>query len=415
MRDALATPQSKNEGTFSMFNIRSVAQNHAIISNNVEIVNDNWSLDTAAGIYLDKKAKDYGMTRHYAQYATGLVTFTGTDGTTIPGGTIVAAPDYGVRFVTQESTIISQGTATVAATCLVTGPVDNVPEDSVTQIADQLQGVTSVNNEAAFSGGVDREDDDNFRMRIYFKIRYPATSGNVYHYQQWATEVSGVGAVKVFPVWNGGGTVKIVFVNSDWGIPSSDLVNSVQTVVDPVQNQGVGDGIAPIGHVVTVEGVTGTTINVSFTLTFSGSATWSAVETSVKKAIQDYFDSLAKTWDEQENLVVRVSQIETKVLNVEGVIDITGTKINGGTQNISLASNAIPEKVQEPCRKPRRLFRILRGRAWSPESLLYSRSGLQTPNHAVRRARHSQPSRHRTESEEATYRDGLQQLRSRRT
>ena len=136
--------------------------------------------------------------------------------------------------------------------------------------------------------------------------------------------------------------MKIVFVNSDWGIPSSDLVNSVQTVVDPVQNQGVGDGIAPIGHVVTVEGVTGTTINVSFTLTFSGSATWSTVETSVKKASQDYFDSLAKTWDEQENLVVRVSQIETKVLNVEGVIDITGTKINGGTQNISLASNAIP-------------------------------------------------------------------------
>lgn len=44
----------------------------------------------------------------------------------------------------------------------------------------------------------------------------------------------------------------------------------------------------------------------------------------------------------KKTLVVRVSQIETKVLNVEGVIDITGTKINGGTQNIPLASNAIP-------------------------------------------------------------------------
>lgn len=96
--------------------------------------------------------------------------------------------------------------------------------------------------------------------------------------------------------------MKIVFVNSDWGIPSSDLVNSVQTAVDPVQNQGVGDGIAPIGHVVTVEGVTGTTINVSFTLTFSGSSTWSTVETSVKKAIQDYFDSLAKTWTNKKTL-----------------------------------------------------------------------------------------------------------------
>jgi len=48
-------------------------------------------------------------------------------------------------------------------------------------------------------------------------------------------------------------------------------------------------------------------------------------ETSVKEAIQDYFDSLAKSWAVQDNLVVRVSQIETKVLNVECVIDITGT------------------------------------------------------------------------------------------
>ena len=190
--------------------------------------------------------------------------------------------------------------------------------------------------------GEDEESDEDLLDRYMDSLQAQAYGGNKADYKTKVELLQGVGAVKVFPVWNGGGTVKIVFVNSDWGIPSSDLVNSVQTVVDPVQNQGVGDGIAPIGHVVTVEGVTGTTINVSFTLTFSGSATWSAVETSVKKAIQDYFDSLAKTWDEQENLVVRVSQIETKVLNVEGVIDITGTKINGGTQNISLASNAIP-------------------------------------------------------------------------
>ena len=118
-------------------------------------------------------------------------------------------------------------------------------------------------------------------------LQAQAYGGNKADYKTKVELLQGVGTVKVFPVWNGGGTVKIVFVNSDWGIPSSDLVNSVQTAVDPVQNQGVGDGIAPIGHVVTVEGVTGTTINVSFTLTFSGSATWSTVETSVKKAIQD--------------------------------------------------------------------------------------------------------------------------------
>ena len=62
----------------------------------------------------------------------------------------------------------------------------------------------------------------------------------------------------------------------------------------------------------------------------------------MKAAIQTYFDELVHTWADVDGLVVRVSQVETKVLNVAGVIDITGKKINGGTANISLSENAIP-------------------------------------------------------------------------
>ena len=152
----------------------------------------------------------------------------------------------------------------------------------------------------------------------------------------------GVGAVKVFPVWNGGGTVKIVLVDSEWSVPSSELVEEVQEAIDPVGTQGTGVGLAPIGHVVTVAGVTGTTIDVSFTLTFSGSASWTTTQEAVKAAIQSYFDDLTRTWADSENLIVRVSQIETKVLNVDGIIDITGTTINQGTANISLDADEIP-------------------------------------------------------------------------
>ena len=106
--------------------------------------------------------------------------------------------------------------------------------------------------------------------------------------------------------------------------------------------QGTGVGLAPIGHVVTVEGVTGTTIDVSFTLTFDTGVTWAGVQAAVKTAIQAYFGELAHTWADVDGLIVRASQIETKVLNVAGVIDITGTTINGGTANVSLPLNAIP-------------------------------------------------------------------------
>lgn len=85
-----------------------------------------------------------------------------------------------------------------------------------------------------------------------------------------------------------------------------------------------------------------TTINVSFSLTFDAGASWASVQTAVKAAIQSYFDELTHTWADTDGLIVRVSQIETKVLNVPGVIDITGTKINGQTANISLDADAIP-------------------------------------------------------------------------
>ena len=181
-------------------------------------------------------------------------------------------------------------------------------------------------------------------MRKCYKgtLQSSRTPFHLIAYKNKVELLPGVGAVKVFPVWNGGGTVKIVLVDSEWSVPSSELVEEVQEAIDPVGTQGTGVGLAPIGHVVTVAGVTGTTIDVSFTLTFSGSASWTTTQEAVKAAIQSYFDDLTRTWADSENLIVRVSQIETKVLNVDGIIDITGTTINQGTANISLDADEIP-------------------------------------------------------------------------
>ena len=197
-------------------------------------------------------------------------------------------------------------------------PIDYVPDLAAARLADIL------------IPGEDEESDDALRARYFESLESQAFGGNIADYKNKVELLPGVGAVKVFPVWNGGGTVKIVLVDSEWSVPSSELVEEVQEAIDPVGTQGTGVGLAPIGHVVTVAGVTGTTIDVSFTLTFSGSASWTTTQEAVKAAIQSYFDDLTRTWADSENLIVRVSQIETKVLNVDGIIDITGTTINQG-------------------------------------------------------------------------------------
>ena len=56
-----------------------------------------------------------------------------------------------------------------------------------------------------------------------------AFGGNVADYREKVNAITGVGGVKVYPVWNGGGTVKLTIIASDFTAPSTELISKVQT------------------------------------------------------------------------------------------------------------------------------------------------------------------------------------------
>lgn len=208
---------------------------------------------------------------------------------------------------------------------------------------DYIQGLAYASITALLVPGEDEEGDESLRQRYYDSLNSQAYGGNVADYKNKVQSLPGVGAVKVFPVWNGGGTVKLVLVDSQWQAASSELVSQVQTAIDPTQNQGKGAGIAPIGHVVTVQAAKNKTVNIAFTLTFSGGSTWTEVGPAATAAVQDYFTELIRSWGGSDALVVRISQIESRILDIAGVIDITGTAINGSAANLQLAADEIPQ------------------------------------------------------------------------
>ena len=327
----------KREGSIVYDAIAPAAAELAILYIELAYLMDRAFPDTETGDDLTKKCQERSVFRTSATYAVRKGYFekangSGCDmeiGTRFSGGDInfvvtgrIASGQYSLTAETGGPL----GNGDIGTLF----PIDDVPELAAARRADILVP------------GEDEESDDALRARYFESLKSQAFGGNIADYKNKVELLPGVGAVKVFPVWNGGGTVKIVLVDSEWAVPSPELVEQVQEAIDPVGTQGEGVGLAPIGHVVTVAGVTGTTINVSFTLTFTGSANWENTQDAVKAAIQSYFDDLTGTWADSENLIVRVSQIETKVLNVDGVIDITGTKINEGTANISLDADAIP-------------------------------------------------------------------------
>lgn len=141
-----------------------------------------------------------------------------------------------------------------------------------------------------------------------------------------------------------GGTVHVVITDSDdYGEASSTLVQYVQQTLDPEENAGEGYGLAPIGHVVSVASASPVSIEVKTTVTFEEGHNWSNTKAAIAEAVDAYFLELRKNWSETSQTIVRVLQIENRILGVDGVVDVTGTKLNGTASNMTLTEFCIPK------------------------------------------------------------------------
>ena len=109
--------------------------------------------------------------------------------------------------------------------------------------------------------------------------------------------------------------------------------------------KGTGYGFVPIDHTVTFESVEEVPLVITTNITFEDGYTWSSTKEEIENAIKSYIASIAKEWMDQdytENVTVYISRLESKVLDVAGIKDITGTTLNGSTSNLALAWNQIP-------------------------------------------------------------------------
>jgi baseplate J-like protein len=194
--------------------------------------------------------------------------------------------------------------------------------------------------------GQDEEETEKLRQRYFDSFNMKAYGGNISDYKLKVHEIEGVGAVKVNPVWNGGGTVLLTILDSDFNQASPTLIKKVQDTIDPTKDAR-GLGVAPIGHVVTVQGTSNVAINIHTNITFEPNFSWPLVKLKVEEVVKNYLLELRKTWalkneKVSNNLVVRVSRIEAKILDINGITDIQNTTINGSPNNLQLTEYQIP-------------------------------------------------------------------------
>ena len=280
-----------------------------------------------------------------------------------------------------------RGSGNYELTCETAGESGNNYTGTVIPI-EYVDGLETCKITSVLVPGEDEEDTELFRQRYLNSLNAQAFGGNQIDYIEKVNAIPGVGGVKVYRAWNGnlkpanmippkeaeawieglsgvpepvklwlntvyaaaknnmftvGGTVKLVVINSTFTVPSPTLVEQVQTAVDPLQNAGEGVGIAPIGHVVRVEGVQEETVDLGFALYYQRGWSWEDVSGYVTEAINGYSLELAQSWaDQDEALVVRISQIESRLLGITGILDIANTTINEKAANHTLALDHIP-------------------------------------------------------------------------
>ncbi len=161
-------------------------------------------------------------------------------------------------------------------------------------------------------------------------------------YKEKTNKLDGVGDTKVIPTWNGGGTVKLIIIDSLFSKASDTLIKSVQEAIDPLSDQGNGSGIAPVGHTVTVVTVREREVKVKTHIEYKEGFSWSRIGSEINKTIEEYLLEMRKDWANQSHLSVRITQIEARLLKLEGIVDISETTINGSTDNLVLEPDEIP-------------------------------------------------------------------------
>lgn len=329
----------KREGSLIYTACAAVAAEMVKMYANMDINRNLSYADTATGESLAKRTAEYGVNREPATKAKRKGLFYGDNDVPleIPIGSRFSLG--AVNFVALA--VMSQGVYEME--CEQPGTVGNQVTGQMLPI-DYIPGLVRAELTDVLVPGEDEETDEQLRERYFEAMNEPAFGGNIADYKQKINAIDGVGATKVFPVWQGGGTVKCTIIGSDWNAPSSTLVADVQTIVDPNVNQGKGLGTAPIGHTVTITGATNQAINVATTLTLSDGTTTGQVQAPIEAAIENYLLGLRKTWADTTGIVVREALIEAAILSVPGVVDVTNTTLNGTAANVTLTDEQIPVK-----------------------------------------------------------------------
>lgn len=311
---------------------------------------------TAVGESLDYIVAERGLTRKAAVPAVRQGIFN----MAIPTGSAFRTIDGNNSVIFTSGDVIAAGDYyAYEMTCQTAGTAGNSYTGNILPIT-AIPGLTLATIGTTIIEGTDTETDDALRERFFDTFETQAFGGNIASYRQAILAIEGVGAVQVYPAYNGGGTVLCSILDSNLTPAESALVEAVQAVICPneagqIEPSANGYGLAPIGAAVKI--TTATNLTCNFTMDVQFDASVSNGETTYRNdiefAIYQYIRSVCETWGRQLTgqtvsypVNIYISRVIAAILSaVPEVVNVSNVTINGTAGDLALTETATLQQI----------------------------------------------------------------------
>ncbi len=314
------------EGTLAHMVMSMTAMSVAQLYEELKIIEENAYGSTAMEEYLDYTVELLGLER--IEKSRAVVKIVADEGFVVGQCFVGGDLTYRIKSVHDGYYL---------AECTTAGSVGNSYLGEVLPESSSVFGNGKITE--IIAPGMDKEDDETLRKRYFERIYCPICTGNVSYYKEVLNSVPGVGGIKVYPVFDGAGTVKVVITDEDYAPAGEELLSYVKEYLDPEETSGLGYGVVPIGHSVTVDTVEKVDIDIQLEVT--GDASQNNYLRTARSYLPPVLHELNKKWDRESNIVIWNRIIEDYFFSLDGVKDVNVISINNVASRLILGENQI--------------------------------------------------------------------------
>lgn len=318
---------------------------------------------TASGQYLDYIVAQCGLTRKQATPAIRYARFN----VAAPLNTRFAVKNVSISVIYYLSEACTYSPSTEypdapyigQVTCETAGNIGNEYSGDLSTIS-YISGLTVARLLGIVEYGDDEENDDALRKRYTLAVGAVDFGGNIAAYRNYIMAMSGVGAVQVYPTYNGPGTVLCSVIDTNYNPLSAAKIQEIQIAVCPPDSSDPNDpspdgyGMAPIGAAVTISTATEVAINITADVKIKtgSSKTIADITADAISQIEAHFKSILDDWgtmgtfnQSSYSLTLYYNRIVTILNDLNDVEVATNVLVNNASNDIVFTESASVQQI----------------------------------------------------------------------